>query len=98
MLRPLVGKLTVISPKEAVATDKKGDFTLLVIDGAIGQMPDPLAKRLGEGARIVTGLVVRGLTRLAAGRKVAGEVSLIPLAEIGIPVLPEFAVKKGWSF
>ncbi len=49
-------------------------------------------------ARVVTGLVVRGLTRLAAGRKAAGEVALVPLAEIGIPVLPEFAAPKGWSF
>ena len=39
-----------------------------------------------------------GLTRLATGRKAAGEVALLPLAEIGIPVLPEFAARKEWSF
>ena len=98
LLRPLVAKLTVISPAEAMHTGKKGDFTLVMIDGAMGQLPDALAKRLADGGRIVSGLVIRGLTRLATGRKVAGEVSLIPLAEIGIPVLPEFAVPKGWSF
>jgi protein-L-isoaspartate(D-aspartate) O-methyltransferase len=41
---------------------------------------------------------VRGVTRFAAGRKAAGEVALWPLAEMGIPVLPEFAVPKRWSF
>jgi protein-L-isoaspartate(D-aspartate) O-methyltransferase len=47
---------------------------------------------------VVCGVVRNGLTRLATGRKAAGEVALLPLAEIGIPVLPEFAAKKEWSF
>lgn len=98
LLRPLVGSIEVIRPEDAAASRKKGDVTLLVIDGAIGQLPDALAKRLAEDGRVVSGLVVRSLTRLASGRKIAGEVSLVPLAEIGIPVLPEFAVPKGWSF
>lgn len=99
LLRPLVASLEVATPEDAAAASrKKGDITLLVIDGAIGQLPDALAKRLADNGRVVSGLVVRGLTRLASGRKIAGEVSLIPLAEIGIPVLPEFAVPKSWSF
>lgn len=98
LFRPLVGKLEVVSASEAVAAGKKGDFTLLVIDGAIEQLPDALAKRLDDGARIVTGLVSRGITRLGAGRKVAGQVTLVPLTEMGIPVLAEFAASKGWSF
>lgn len=98
LLRPLVGSIEVIRPEDAASSRMKGDVTLLVIDGAIDQLPDALAKRLAEDGRVVSGLVVRGLTRLASGRKIAGEVSLVPLAEIGIPVLPEFAVPKGWSF
>jgi protein-L-isoaspartate(D-aspartate) O-methyltransferase len=99
LLRPLVGSLEVISPEKAVAKGrKKGDFTLLVIDGAVGQLPDALVARLADNARVVTGIAARGVTRLASGRKFAGEVSLIPLAEMGIPVLPEFAAPKGWSF
>lgn len=99
LLRPLVGSLETLSPPAATAASRKrGDFTLLMIDGAIEQLPDALVQRLAEGARVVTGLVRNGLTRLATGRKAAGEVGLLPLAEIGIPVLPEFAAKKGWSF
>ena len=98
LLRPLVGSLKVISAADAVSVAKKGDYTLLVIDGAIEQLPEGLAKTLADGGRIVTGLVVRGLTRLATGRKIAGEVSLVQLAEIGIPVLPEFDAPKAWSF
>jgi protein-L-isoaspartate(D-aspartate) O-methyltransferase len=99
LLRPLVGTLEVVPPADAVAASRKrGEFTLLMIDGAIEQFPDGLVQRLAEGARVVTGLVRNGLTRLATGRKAAGEVGLLPLAEIGIPALPDFAAKKEWSF
>ena len=98
LLRPLVGSLRVVPAADAASLSKKGDYTLLIIDGAIEQLPDALARQLADGGRIVTGQLVRGLTRLAAGRKIAGEVALVPLADIGIPVLPEFAAAKGWSF
>ena len=99
LLRPLVGSLEVLSPADAVAaSQKKGDFTLLVIEGAIEHFPDGLAQRLAEDGRVTCGILQDGLTRLATGRKAAGEVALLPLAEIGIPVLPEFARKKEWSF
>jgi protein-L-isoaspartate(D-aspartate) O-methyltransferase len=99
LLRPLAGSLEVVAPQDAVAASRKrGDFTLLMIDGAIEQLPDGLVQRLADRARVVTGLVRNGLTRLAMGRKAAGEVGLVALAEMGIPVLPEFAARKEWSF
>ncbi len=91
--------VTTISPAAgAEAKGKSGSVTLLLIDGAIEQLPAGLAGRLAEGGRIVTGLVERGVTRLAVGRKVAGAVALLPIADIGIPVLAEFAALKRWSF
>lgn len=100
LLRPLVGSLEVIGPEEAVTKfpRKAGDVTLLMIDGAIEELPESLVRRLAEDARVVTGLMRNGLSRLAIGRKAAGQVALLPLAELGIPALPEFAVPKGWSF
>jgi len=99
LLRPLVGSLTVIAAADAAAaTRKKDEATLLIVDGAIEQWPDSLAQRLAEGGRVVCGVVRNGLTRLAMGRKAAGQVALLPLAEIGMPVLPEFAARKEWSF
>jgi len=89
----------VIAPADAVAaTRKRGDYTLLMLDGAVEQFPEGLAQRLADGGRVVCGLLKNGLTRLATGRKAGAEVALLPLAEIGIPVLPEFAAKKEWSF
>jgi protein-L-isoaspartate(D-aspartate) O-methyltransferase len=99
LLRPLVGSLEVIAPGDAAAKSRKSeDITLLIIDGAVEQLPDALVRRLADQARAVTGTVDSGVTRLAIGRKAAGAVVLQPLAELGIPVLPEFAAPKGWSF
>ena len=98
LLRPLVGTLEVVAPADAAAKSRKsGEFTLLV-DGAAECLPEALLGRLADGARVVTGVVAEGVTRLAIGRKVAGQVALLPLAELGIPVLTEFAAPKGWSF
>lgn len=99
LLRPLVGSLEVFSPADAIGkSSKAGDFTLLIVDGAVEHLPEPLVRRLADDARVVTGVVENGITRLAIGRKAAGQVALLPLAELGMPVLPEFAVPKGWSF
>jgi protein-L-isoaspartate(D-aspartate) O-methyltransferase len=99
LLRPLVGSLEVVSAEDAAAKSRKGgDFTLLVVDGAVEQLPDALVRRLADQARVVTGVVDNGVTRLALGRKSAGNVALLPLAELGIPALPAFAAPKGWSF
>ncbi len=98
LLRPLVGTLDTISPDDAAQKRGKGAYSLVIIDGAIEDLPKTLASQLAEGGRIVAGIVERGVTRLASGRKAAGEVSLLAVADIGIPALPEFAAPKRWSF
>jgi protein-L-isoaspartate(D-aspartate) O-methyltransferase len=98
LLGGLVAKVTSISAADAAAGKAKGAYSLVLIDGAIEQLPDGLAARLEDAGRLVTGLVERGVTRLATGRKAAGAVALLPLAEMGIPVLADFAAPKRWSF
>ncbi|KLE32195.1 protein-L-isoaspartate O-methyltransferase [Aurantiacibacter gangjinensis] len=99
LLRPLVAELTVISADEAVGKGTKGKGAdLLVIDGAVEAVPAGLAKWLADNARIVTGIVDNGVTRVAVGRKSGKDVSLIPVYDTGIPRLAQFDVPKGWSF
>ena len=82
----------------ATASSASGTYTLLLIDGAVEEIPAALADRLADNARIGTGLVERNVTRLAVGTKSGGEVALLTVVEMGIPVLPAFAKAKGWSF
>ena len=97
LVKPLVGALDVKDVAE-VGKLRKGAYSLILIDGAIEELPAAIAAALAEGGRIVGGLVERGVTRLAAGAKAGGAVTWLPLAEIGIPVLPEFAAPRRWSF
>jgi protein-L-isoaspartate(D-aspartate) O-methyltransferase len=100
LLRPLVAELVTIPAAEAAKAKKvKGaPFSLIVIDGAIEQLPDALAAALADDGRIVTGLLLRQVTRLASGRKVAGQVNLQPVEDLGIPVLHAFDAPRGWTF
>jgi len=98
LLRPLVAGLTEVTAAEALALTATGNHSLIVIDGAIEHLPDSLTAQLSDDGRVVTGLVLRQVTRLATGRKVAGKVNLQPVEDLGIPVLHAFDAPKGWSF
>jgi protein-L-isoaspartate(D-aspartate) O-methyltransferase len=100
LVRPLVGSLEVTGVAEAASGNVPGDgeFTLVLIDGAIEQLPESLAARIAEEGRVVGGLVLRGVTRLASGRKIAGRVAFMPVEDLGMPVLSAFDKPKGWSF
>ncbi|AOL93363.1 protein-L-isoaspartate(D-aspartate) O-methyltransferase [Porphyrobacter sp. LM 6] len=100
LLRPLVAELVTLPAAEAAKAKKvKGaPFSLILIDGAIEQLPDGLAAALADDGRIVTGLLLRQVTRLASGRKIAGQVNLQPIEDLGIPVLHAFDAPRGWTF
>lgn len=97
LVRVLAGSVTAISACEAV-TLADSEFDVILIDGAIEELPGSLAALLVDGGRVVTGLADRGVTRLAVGRKVAGQISLLAVADIGVPVLAQFAKPNRWSF
>ncbi|MAM40469.1 MAG: protein-L-isoaspartate O-methyltransferase [Erythrobacter sp.] len=97
LVDPLVSSVTSISPAEALEA-KKGKYSLILVDGAIEHVPDNIAKMLDADGRIVTGLVERGVTRLATGRKTGKTVALLRLAEMGIPRMGEFDKPASWSF
>ncbi|WP_247712802.1 protein-L-isoaspartate O-methyltransferase family protein [Qipengyuania intermedia] len=98
LVEPLVASVEVLSADKAAATKKKGDYTLVLIDGAVEHIPANVAKLVAEEGRIVTGLVERGVTRLATGRKSGKALALLPLAEMGVPRLGAFDKPESWSF
>jgi len=97
LLRPLVATLDAVAPADA-AKAKGGPYTLLLIDGAIEVLPPALVKALADDGRVVTGLLERGVPRLAVGRKASGAVGFLTLGEADFAALPEFAQAKSWSF
>jgi protein-L-isoaspartate(D-aspartate) O-methyltransferase len=73
-------------------------YTLLLIDGAIEQLPDSLVEQIGDDGRVVCGLLERGVTRLAVGRKAAGRVAFLMVDESDFPLLDDFRLPRRWSF
>jgi protein-L-isoaspartate(D-aspartate) O-methyltransferase len=97
LLRGQVAQLTVLTPEEALKAGKS-KASLILIDGAIEQLPAALAARLADDGRLVTGLIEDGVTSVARGRKYGPTVTFLKLGEMGIPRLPAFDAPKGWSF
>jgi protein-L-isoaspartate(D-aspartate) O-methyltransferase len=73
-------------------------YDLLMIDGAVEHVPDALVRQLKPGGRAVAGLVDRGVTRLAAGRRTEGGFGLIDFADIECAQLPGFGRPKTFQF
>ncbi|MEE4317314.1 MAG: protein-L-isoaspartate O-methyltransferase [Erythrobacter sp.] len=99
LLRPLVADVATATAADAAAGKAPaGSYSLILVDGAIEQLPEALTALLAEDGRIVSGLLLRQVTRLASGRKVGGRIALQPVEDMGIPVLHAFDAPKGWSF
>lgn len=98
LVRPMVQGLTSVTAASAANGDLDGTYSLIIVDGAIEHLPDAMAHCLEEGGRMVSGLVLRNVTRLATGRKVAGHLSLQPIEDLGIPILHAFDAPKKWTF
>ncbi len=77
---------------------KAGEHSLVLVDGAIEEVPAALADVVAADGRLVTGVVERGVTRLALGRKVAGHLALTVLSEADFAPLAAFAARPKWSF
>lgn len=73
-------------------------YDVLVIDGAVEQVPDAIVAQIRPGGRAVAGISDRGVTRLSSGRRTAGGFGLVGFADIECVPLPGFARPKSFSF
>jgi protein-L-isoaspartate(D-aspartate) O-methyltransferase len=73
-------------------------YDVLVVDGAVEQLPDALVAQVKVGGRVVAGLADRGITRLAYGRRSEGGFALLPFADIDCVVLPGFSRPRSFTF
>ncbi|MFZ5747848.1 MAG: protein-L-isoaspartate O-methyltransferase family protein [Pseudomonadota bacterium] len=73
-------------------------YDVLIVDGAVERLPDALVQQVKTGGRVVTGLVDRGVTRLAAGRRTEGGFGLADFADIECVVLPGFEQPRSFQF
>ncbi|WHU03849.1 MULTISPECIES: protein-L-isoaspartate O-methyltransferase family protein [unclassified Sphingomonas] len=76
----------------------EGPYDLLVVDGAVEELPAALLDQLKPDGRVVTGIVDRGVTRLATGQRTEGGFGLTDFADIECAVLPGFERLRTFKF
>jgi protein-L-isoaspartate(D-aspartate) O-methyltransferase len=81
----------------AEPSDKAG-YDLVLIDGAVEQIPAEIIARLAPGGRLGTAIIDRGITRLAVGRSAGGSLGLRSFADAEVPVIPGFAKPRAFTF
>lgn len=94
----LAASVVTIAPEAAVADVAGGPFDVIVVDGAIEAVPDSLVGALRPGGRLVTGLVDRGVTRLAVGHRSMAGFGLVAFADADVAVLKAFSQPHDFAF
>ncbi len=73
-------------------------FDVIIIDGAVEEVPTTLLEQLGVGGRIVTGTADRGMTRLASGRRGERGFGIAAFADADCVILPGFTRPRAFTF
>ncbi|RYD96804.1 MAG: protein-L-isoaspartate O-methyltransferase [Sphingomonadales bacterium] len=77
---------------------EKGPYDLIVVDGAVEQLPEELVAQIKPGGRAVSGMVDRGVTRLAYGHRTRGGFGMVDFQDIECAVLPGFVRLRTFQF
>ncbi|MBR0551842.1 protein-L-isoaspartate O-methyltransferase family protein [Stakelama marina] len=77
---------------------KGAPYDAIIVDGAVQELPGTIVSQAKPGARVTTGLVDRGVTRLAAGTKTEGGFGLFDFADAECAVLPGFSKPEKFKF
>ena len=89
--------LTVDSAESHQAVGK-AIYDLILIDGAVEEVPAGLVARLSPGGRLGTAIADNGVTRLAIGRVSNGILGLRRFADAEVPVLSAFTRPRVFTF
>ena len=87
-----------VDQADAGGASAKSGYDVILIDGAVGEVPAGLADRLVPNGRLATGIDDNGVTRLAVGRVSAGVLGLRRFADSEVPVLPGFSRPRAFTF
>ena len=96
--RSNVAGLDLVESELNKGTKKDAPYSLIIIDGAIEQLPPAIEEQLANRGRIVAGLAEGPVRRLAIGTKQGGHVALRAYADIEVASLPGFERVKEFVF
>jgi len=77
---------------------KRAPYHLVLIDGAVDQIPQAIIGQLTPHGRLGTALVENGVSRLAIGRKAGEGFGVQTIADLSTPRLPGFSRPRAFTF
>ena len=73
-------------------------YDLILIDGAVEQVPPALIGQLAPQGRLAAAIFERGVSRLAVGRRSGADFAMAAFADAAAPALPGFEPVVGFQF
>ena len=77
---------------------KSEPYDLILIDGAVEEVPGTIAKQLREGGLLAVAIVDNGISRLVVGRVSGGMLGLRTIADAEVEQLPGFERPRAFTF
>jgi protein-L-isoaspartate(D-aspartate) O-methyltransferase len=77
---------------------KSAPYDFILIDGAVELVPQAIVDQVADGGEVALAILENGVSRLAAGRVVAGAFGITTFSDAATASLPGFARPRGFSF
>ena len=77
---------------------KGAPYDLILLDGAVEDVPAALAGQLAPHGRLAGAIIDRGVTRLVVGRVAGGSLGLRSLVDADVQPLPGFSRPRAFTF
>lgn len=77
---------------------KGAPYNLILLEGAVEEIPTALARQLASGGRIAGAIVDRGVARLSVGTSAGGSIGWRSLADSDVGSLPGFERPRAFTF
>jgi protein-L-isoaspartate(D-aspartate) O-methyltransferase len=94
-----VDTVALIEGALAMGDQAHGPYDAIIVEGAVGRIPDALTAQLAEGGRLVAVISRPGaVSQACLSLKVGNSISTLPLFEASAALLPGFAEHRGFVF
>ncbi len=94
-----IDNAVVVEGRLAEGYPKQAPYNVILLNGAVSEVPLAIADQLAEGGRLVTVVSVgAGLGRATLMRRDSGVISSRILCDASVPVLPGFEAAPGFVF
>jgi len=93
-----IDNIALLEAPLAQGSPKQAPYNVILIDGAVDEVPKALLDQLAEGGRLVTVLGRSSPRRAMLIEKIGGTIARRPLFEAAVAPLPGFRTEPGFVF